>query len=151
MQTSSFVEGLIEDLAALASIAPEEGAVRQASQQLSRALAVAVAPRLIEALSDVALELSAQMPSGHIEVRMAGRDPELVYVEDPEVGARAAGADSMTARVTLRLSEALKARIEKASEIEGMSLNSWIVRTLERSASTPRASHGTRLHGFATS
>ncbi len=151
MQTSPFVEALLGDLAALASIAPEEEAVNQATRRLSQALAVAVGPRLIEALSDAAIELSARIPSGHIEVRMAGSDPELVYVEDPDVGAGAAGTDSMTARVSLRLSETLKARIERAAESEGVSLNSWIVRALDRSVSTPRQSHGTRLRGYATS
>jgi hypothetical protein len=51
-------------------------------------------------LSEAVLELNARFPSGRIEVRLDGRDPSLVLVEDeqtePQMGAvagRRVGAD----------------------------------------------------------
>ena len=48
--------------------------------------------RLIDLLSEVALALNAQLDDGHVEVRLAGRDPELVFVDEPAAPRRAAGA-----------------------------------------------------------
>jgi hypothetical protein len=41
----------------------------------------------------------------------------------------------MTARITLRLPESLKASVEAAAANEGVSVNTWLVRALQRSVS----------------
>ena len=73
----------------------------------------------------------------HVEVRLAGQDPQLVYVEDEGASAATSGDDSLTARITLRLPENLKATIELVAGREGMSINTWLVRALARAVSTP--------------
>ena len=42
------------------------------------------------------------------------------------------GDDGATSRITLRLPEQLKARVEDAAGREGLSVNSWLIRALTR-------------------
>ncbi len=107
---------------------------------LAGALEPSLGRRLQEALSEAALELSSQLDEGRIELRVAGGDPELVYVSSEEATAAPADAsseESLSARVTLRLPDSLKSRIEDAAATGGVSLNTWIVRTLSRAVELP--------------
>ena len=88
---------------------------------------------------------------GRVEVRLAGREPELVYVEDEEAEPAAAPDDALTARITLRISDSLKAQVELAAARESLSVNSWIVRALARGLETRSVRAGRRLTGFAES
>ena len=101
------------------------------------------------------MALNAQLSSGHIEVRLAGRDPELVIVEDRagEAEPPPAPGDDLSARITLRLPEALKAQLEVVASSEGVSTNAWIVRALSRALEPQRGRtrSGNRLQGFAQS
>ena len=78
-----------------------------------------------------------------------------MYVEDePSEPAPAAAEDGASARITLRLSETLKVSVEAAATREGVSVNTWIVRALNRTAnapSTPTRRSGRRLTGYAES
>ena len=38
--------------------------------------------RLLDVLTDASLALNGQLPAAHVEVRLAGRNPDLVLVED---------------------------------------------------------------------
>jgi hypothetical protein len=150
MQIGPYVHALQEDLAAAAALADSEAA-REGGRRLAQALEPSLQLRLLDLLSEIALGLSAQVP-GRIEVRLAGREPELVYVEEeqPEP-APAPGDDALTARITLRLSEGLKAQIEVAAAGESLSVNSWIVRALSRGLETRSVRVGRRLTGYADS
>lgn len=149
MQLSQLVAALQADLAAVAAVGDE--ATAEAARKLSIALEGSVGLRLVDAFAAAAVELSAQLPSGHIEVRLAGRDPELVYVEEERRAAPEAAEDGHTARITLRLPEALKRSIEAAASSEGVSINTWLVRALARAVSPPTRRAGSRLTGFAKS
>jgi hypothetical protein len=146
MQLSPHVEALLADAAEIAAVGDE--ATAQAARRLTTALRPAAGLRLQELLTEATLELSAQLPSGHVEVRLAGQDVSLVYVD---AGADAPPAEEgLTARITLRLPEGLKAGIETAAAREGLSVNAWIVRALSRSTgATTRRGPGSRLTGFA--
>lgn len=146
MQLQPHVEALLADLAEIAAVGDE--ATAEAARRLSVALRSAAGMRFLEALTEATLELSAQLPSGHVEVRLAGQEPTLVYVDEgaPE-GAPA--EDGLTARITLRLPEGLKATVEASAAREGLSVNAWIVRALSRGAgSTHRRGPGSRLTGY---
>jgi hypothetical protein len=107
--------------------------------------------RLMETLGEAALEISDQLPEGHVEVRLAGPDPQLVYVgpQPAEPAELPAAEDGLAARITLRLYDSLKRELEAAAAREGMSLNAWLVRALSRSvASPPPRSRGNRLSGY---
>jgi HicB-like protein involved in pilus formation len=150
MQIGPYVHALQEDLAAAAALAGNEAA-QEGARRLAQALEPSLQLRLLDLLSEIALTLSAQVP-GRVEVRLAGREPELVYVEEeqPEPAA-APGDDALTARITLRLSEGLKAQIEVAAASESLSVNSWIVRALARGLDTRSVRAGRRLTGYAES
>jgi hypothetical protein len=154
MQTSQFIEALQSDLRELAQIGGEE--LVQAAARLEGAVKQSATLRLIDALSQVALDLSSQLPNGHIDVRVAGQDPELVYVEEePEEPQLVTGDDGTAARISLRLPEALKTAVEAAADAEGVSVNAWLVRALQRAVSggsSGRAHRSDkRITGFAQS
>jgi len=153
MQTTPYVDALLSDLEAMAALGDE--AVADAARRLSQTLRASAGLRLLDLLGEAALEVSGQLPSGHVEVRLAGQEPSLVYVdEEPEhAAAQPGGGDDSSARITLRLSEALKTSVEAAAAREGVSVNTWIVRALGRASSpttTVRRS-GRRLTGYAES
>jgi len=153
MQMAQFLESLEQDLDRIASVGDD--AVAQAAGRLSQALRASAGMRLLDALGEVAVELSAQLPEGHVEVRMSGQDPNLVFVQEAEASAPpvAAQEDESSARITLRLPEGLKAGIEAAAGRDGVSVNAWIVRALAREVSAPTRGPrvGSRLTGFAKS
>jgi len=152
MDTTPYVDALLADLNAMADLGDE--AVADAARRLGQTLRASAGLRLLDLLGEAALEISGQLPSGQVEVRLAGQQPTLVYVEhEPEAAApAAAGDDGMSARITLRLSESLKASVEVAATREGVSVNTWIVRVLSRSTSmTPPRRSGRRLSGYGES
>ena len=150
MQIDGYVQAVREDLARVAALGDETTA--RAAELLAVALESSLGRRLQEALGEAALELSGQLDSGRVEVRIAGGDPELVLVRDEEVAAAPdVDDDARLARITLRLPEALKQRIEEAASRDGVSVNTWIVQALNRHAHTARRSAGKRLTGYGRS
>jgi len=150
VQLERFIDALEAELVSLAAIGDEES--QAAAARLSGALRSAAGLRFLDVLSEAALELSSQLPSGHVEVRLAGQEPNLLYVESPEAAAAPAVEDGLSSRITLRLPEQLKGSIEAAAAREGVSVNAWLVRALARSVSSPpRRQSGSRLTGFGKS
>ena len=136
MQIDGYVQALREDLARVAAVGDES-----------------TGRRLLEALGEAALELSGQLEDGRVEVRFAGGDPELVLVRDEEATAAEPADEAFTARISLRLPESLKARLETAAARDGVSVNTWLVQVLARVAE-PRPSSGgsrRRLTGYGRS
>lgn len=152
MEIEIHVEAIQRDLAAAASLGGEE--VGEAGRRLAEAVEPSLRLQLLDVLGQAALALGSQLPSGHVEVRLAGRDPDLVFVDDAPVEADEppAPGDDLSARITLRLPEALKGQIESAAAREGVSANAWIVRALSRALEQrPTATRrtGNRLQGYA--
>ncbi|HZT46284.1 MAG TPA: YlcI/YnfO family protein [Gaiellaceae bacterium] len=150
MELEPHVEGLRTELGRLGEMGDEH--VAAAAQRLSEALGPTLALRLLGLLSEAALEVSSQLPAGHVELRLAGQEPSLVYVADEPPAQPAAAEDGLTARITLRLPDSLKTALEGAAAQEGVSLNTWIVKALARGLSMAAASRiGSRLTGFGQS
>ena len=153
MQLRPFIEGLQADLAEIAAVGDDE--VAEAARRLTAAVGASAGLRLLDALTEAALELTSQLPSGHVEIRLSGQDPSLVYVEEQaEAAAPTAGEDALVARISLRLPEGLKVAIEAAASREGVSVNSWLVRSLARAVSSgggARRAAGNRLTGYGRS
>jgi hypothetical protein len=147
MQMSRHVDALLADLGAAAEVGDD--AVAEAARRLVRALETSVRVRLLEAMSEAASELSATIPDGHVDVRFAGGDVELTHVSSPPPADEAALDEDLTSRITLRLPESLKARIETAAARQNVSLNTWLVRAAARGVDRP--TFGNRLTGFAQS
>ena len=151
MQIEGYVQALREDLARIAAVGDESTA--RAAELLAVALESSLGRRLQEALGEAALELSGQLDSGRIEVRIAGGDPELVYVADEETAAEPNADEAFTARITLRLPESLKIRLETLAGAHGLSVNTLIVQVLSRGAEprTPSGGSRRRLTGYGRS
>jgi hypothetical protein len=148
MHIEGYVQALREDLARIAAVGDESTA--HAAEVLAVALESSLGRRLQEALAEAALELSSQLPEGRVEVRIAGGDPELVYVGDDPPAAAEPADEALGARITLRLPESLKTRLESAAAAGGVSLNTWLVQALSRSVQS-RPSPGSsryRLTGY---
>src|SRR5579862_3685992 len=83
------------------------------------------------------------------------RAAELLSVADEESAPAAAEADeAFTARITLRLPESLKTRLDAAAAIHGVSVNTWLVQVLQRSLEHRTPSSGgnrRRLTGYGRS
>jgi hypothetical protein len=162
MKMSLVVDGLRSDVISVGELGDDT--VAEAADRIAELLGRSIPSRILDLLSEVAAEVSAELPEGRVEIRVAGDDVELAYVEDAP--ARAAGPEGagggdgvgdrdrdMSARITLRLSESLKTRVEEGATREGISVNAFIVRTLEHGASGEhkRKSYaGTRLRGYGT-
>lgn len=150
MQIDGYVQALREDLARVAAVG-DESTVR-AAELLALALESSFGRRLQEALAEAALELSPQLEQGRVEVRVAGGDPELVYVDDAAPSSREPAEEALSARITLRLPESLKSRLEAAAATSSVSVNTWLVQALSR-AVEPRPTTGGRhrLTGYGRS
>jgi hypothetical protein len=151
METGPHIDAVRGDLAAF--VAGDEQAAAVA-ERLGRALESSLQLRLFDVLGEAALELSDQLPAGHVEVRLAGRDVRLVYTGAPEVPAPPAPADEDggTARLTLRMPDALKGRVEAAADTEGLSVNAWLVRAVTAALERrPQRTSGNRITGFGFS
>jgi hypothetical protein len=150
MNLTIVLEGIQEDLQGLAELGDEQSA--QIARRLSEALGSNLRLKLFDLLSQVAVELSSKLPSGHIEVRLAGQEPELVFVDSVADPAGATAGEELSARISLRLPESLKTAVEKAAAREGISTNAWLVRAIARATeSRPVHVSGKRLSGYAQS
>ena len=150
MDITPYVDHLRRDLLAAASGAGEE--LRNAAERLSFALDPAARLALMEAISQACSEITAEMPSGGVDVRLDGRD--LAFVVDAAPAAPMAPPAAPTApvppappedveeggmsRITLRLPESVKNKAEEAAADAGASLNTWLVNVV-RAATQQRA------------
>lgn len=150
MNLTIVLEELQQDLQRLAELGDERSA--QVAQRLGDALASNLRLKLFDLLSQAAVELSSKLPSGHVEVRLAGQEPEFVFVDQPAGETGAVVGEELSARISLRLPESLKLSVEKAAEREGISVNAWLVRAIARATeSRPVHVSGKRLSGYAQS
>lgn len=149
MNLTIVIDSLKDELTAVADLGDERASA--VGRRLAETLGANLRLRLLDVLSQAALELSSNLPAGHVEVRLAGQEPELVYVESESESA--AAAEDLSARITLRLPDSLKGAVETAAAREGVSVNTWLVRAIARSVeSRPRQTGaGKRLSGWAQS
>jgi hypothetical protein len=146
MDITPYVESLRRDLLAAAEAAGPEA--RQVTERLAFALDPAARLALMEAVSQAAAEITAEMSDGGVDVRLNGRELDFVLHSAPvaPVDTRPAPTaaldedeeDGTVARVTLRIPESVKARAEELAARSGHSLNTWLV-TLVRAATRDNA------------
>src|SRR3954467_8114806 len=135
MNVAAYVEALQQDLANVAGIGDE--AVAEAARRISAALESSLRLRLTDALGEAAAELTNQLPDGHVEGRVSGGEPELVYVPDPGAPTPTSLED-LSARITLRLPETLKSIVDAAAQEAGVSANTWLPQPITRTAGTTK-------------
>ncbi|ABD11801.1 hypothetical protein ThrDRAFT_01105 [Frankia casuarinae] len=140
MDLAPYVENLRRELAAAAEAGGEDA--RALAERLALPLDSAVRLALLEALSAAADEITRELAPGSVEVRLRGRDPDFVVTPPPadhsdaddfeaavvrQPSAAPEDDEGRTSRITLRVPERLKPRIDEAAEHEGLSVNAWLV------------------------
>lgn len=136
MDITPYIDSLRRDLVAAAEAAGPE--IQQAAERLTFALDPAARLALMEAVSQAAAEITAEMPAGGVDVRLNGRELDFVVqaapmappappAPPPPPTAEEVDEDGSVARITLRMPEAVKARAEEMAARSGHSLNTWLV------------------------
>jgi hypothetical protein len=148
MKLSPHVDALRSDLEAAAALGDEHAA--QIGARLAEAAARTAPLRFLDAIGDALLEANGQLSSGRLELRLAGIDPDVVFVEEEGGAAPPADDEPSAARLTLRLPERLKSQIEAAASREGVSVNTWLLRALGAAVSRQTQRPGRRLTGYGS-
>ena len=149
MRLDSHIQAIQQELAATAALGDE--ATSEAARRMSDALAATLHLHLLDLLGEAALEIGGQIDSGRVEVRLAGREPELVVITDDVPDSTQFGfGEESSGRITLRLPESLKSGIEAAAAREGVSTNAWLVRSIARTLEQrPSKKSRNRMQGYA--
>lgn len=151
-----YVDNLRRQLAVAAEAGGEDA--RELAERLAAALEPAARLALLDALSAAADEITRDLAPGSVEVRLRGGQTDFIVTSPPtdepfedanEGGLGAArrrpgdiaagvqppagpalpdGEEGGTSRITLRLPDHLKPRVEEAARKEGLSVNAWLVR-----------------------
>ena len=160
MDLTPYLEALRADLPAAA--APGGPDIIRAAELLGHSIEASTRLALLEALSDAAAEITTRLPEATVEVRLRGREADLVVnrrtepspVAEPPPAVAADGGD--LTRLTLRMPEALKSHVEQTAAAEGVSVNAWLVRAVTAAVSRPPAAprppasrSGKHITGFA--
>jgi hypothetical protein len=132
MDITPYVDSLRTSLVSAADSAGDE--TRQAAERLTFALDASARLAIMEAVSQAAAEITAEMPNGGVDVRLNGRELDfLVHVAAPAQPAPPPPPtpedveDGNLARITLRIPESVKAKAEERANEAGQSLNTWLV------------------------
>ncbi|MFZ4893507.1 histidine kinase [Plantibacter sp. Mn2098] len=135
MELGSYVTDLQRQLVDTASNGAEE--TRAVAERLAAGLDAATRLVLLDALSAAAGEITRDLAPGAVDVRLRGREVEFVVTQastEPDADERSASPveidDVSTSRTTLRLPDALKARVDDAAAADGLSVNTWLVRAV---------------------
>jgi HicB family len=138
MDLEPYVENLRRGLVVAADAGGDEA--RALAERLAGPLESATRLALLDALSAAADEITRDLAPGSVELRLRGGEPEFVVTSPPgdeafEAAPRAPSAppepdEGGTSRITLRLPEYLKPRVEEAAAQAGVSVNAWLVRAV---------------------
>ena len=110
---------------------------RAVAERLVAGLDSAARLVLLDVLSAAAGEITRDLAPGSVDLRLRGREIEFVVAQantesdsDDEPAASVDLDDVSTSRTTLRLPDALKARVDEAAAADGLSVNTWLVRAV---------------------
>jgi hypothetical protein len=159
MDLAPYIESVRVGVSTATSLADQH--TQQVAERLGTALESSTRLALIQALSDAAGTISAELAPSSVELRMVGTDPEFVVTVEsgeaeptllmPSPGETGQGTeepstteaeDEPAARITLRLPQSVKVRVDEMASSEGISTNAWLIRAVmdalsERSSSRP--------------
>lgn len=173
MDLTPYTQSLRDDLITAASVGDEEA--RRAAVMLAGAIEPAARLAIMNALSDLAAEVTGALRDTTVELKLDGRDvrvsvtehvapePNPDYLRKPDAPASAGGSDSPEdlkravqdasgelSRTTVRLFNELKSQAERAAAEQGVSLNTYISRAVSdsvRSAVPSKHQRGRGGHG----
>ncbi len=135
MELGQYVNDLQRQLADAAANSAE--GTRVVAERLAAGLDAATRLVLLDALSAAVSEITRDLAPGSVDLRLRGREIEFVVTApsiEPDGDDRAEATvdleDASTSRTTLRLPDALKARVDEAAAADGLSVNTWLVRAV---------------------
>lgn len=148
MDLSPYIASLREDLATAASAGDDN--TRRTAAALSAALEPAARLAIMNALSDLAAEVTASLEGQVVEVRLSGRDVQVVVTGSAEPEPEHAphqevplgDATGDISRITLRMINELKSKAEAAAAAQGVSLNSFIQQAVGGAVHSKHKHHG---------
>jgi hypothetical protein len=149
MLISELLSGIRDDFEALGQLGGPDTALL--AERLSAAIEPSLRTHFLAAMNNVIQEFNVQ-DGVALTLNLEGDQIRMsrVVPVDGSVTAPTPTPSDYSARIALRLSDGLKEDIEHLATDVGSSVNSWIVRTLERSVRTdPTASapHPRQLRG----
>ena len=142
MDLSPYLESVRVGVANASALADEP--TQQVAERLGTAIESSTRLALLQALSDAAGTISAELAPSSVELRMVGQDPEFVVsvqtaeaeptllLPEPESDGDASDLpdDEPASRITLRLPQSVKTRVDEMASSEGISTNAWLIRTV---------------------
>ena len=135
MELGQYVSDLQRQLVAAAETGTPES--RVVAERLAAGLDSATRLVLLDVLSAAVGEITRDLAPGSVDLRLRGREVEFVVAppvaeaESDDVAATPVDLDdASTSRTTLRLPDALKARVDDAAAADGLSVNTWLVRAV---------------------
>ncbi len=148
MDLSNYVTQVRNGVTQAAALADEP--TRQVAARLGGAIDASTRLALIQALSDAASTISAELAPSSVELRMVGQDPEFVvsvHTAESEPTFLTPESESATsdqtgdepatdfedepvARISLRLPQSVKVRVDEMAAADGISTNAWLTRAV---------------------
>lgn len=142
MDLSPYIESVRDGVRNAASLADDT--TQQVAARLGTAIESSTRLALIQALSDAAGTISAELAPASVEVRMSGQDPDFVVsvpsagseptmlipqppeppTDEPDIG------DEPLARISLRLPNSVKVKVDEMADRDGISTNAWLIRAV---------------------
>lgn len=146
MDLQPYVDSVREGVNNAAALADESS--QEVARKLGAALDSSTRLALIQALSDAAGNISADLAPASVDVRISGGNPDFVVTvpearteptmlqpdaeqeledEEQEEGNL---DDEPVARISLRLPASVKAKVDDAADKDGISTNAWLMRAV---------------------
>lgn len=137
MDLTTYVTALREDLTTAASAGDDQ--TKRTAAVLAAALEPAARLAIMNALSDLAAEVTAALEDRVVELRLDGRDVRVAVTGAPAppeatTPPPAPPPTDMTgdiSRITLRLIDQIKSQAERAAAQQGVSLNAWLSQAVQ--------------------
>lgn len=164
MDLNPYIDQLREDLTSAAAAGDDQ--TRQTAAVLSGAIEPAARLAIMNALSDLAAEVTTNLDGQVVDLRLDGRDLRVVVsggggpapVDDEETEPPPppppSGDNGDISRITLRLMEEIKSQAEQAASTQGVSLNTFVAQAVqgalhgrERGGPWDRPGRGGSRHG----
>jgi len=149
------VQPYVDDVRHHLLLAAEAGGedARALAERLVAPLEAALLLNFQQVLSAAAEEITVELAPGSVELRLRGREPELVVTPPPgepisqpppEPAVPPLPADDEDGalwRINVRMPDRLKPPVERAARREGLSVNAWLVRATAAALGRSDAEH----------
>ncbi|HLT62300.1 MAG TPA: hypothetical protein VK020_13970 [Microlunatus sp.] len=144
MDLSPYLASVREGVTNAAALADDN--TRQVAQRLGTAIDSSTRLALIQALSDAASTISADLAPASVEVRIVAGEPEfavsvptptaepVMLTPEPEPAPEPEPepdtGDEPIARISLRLPASVKSKVDELADADGISTNAWLQRAI---------------------